>query len=149
MKKKYSATVKDKLDWIDFTKKLKNVYDKDKDKDIDFVKRNNKSKKIAKIDLHGTSLNAANQIIKKFITVSFEQGYKKLLIITGKGLRSKVYDDPYSSKDMNILKYSIPEYITNDEDLFNKITKISKADLKNGGEGAIFVHLKQSKKATE
>ena len=49
----------------------------------------------------------------------------------------------------NVLKYSIPEYITNDEDLFNKITKISKADLKNGGEGAIFVHLKQSKKATE
>jgi len=90
-----------------------------------------------------------NKIIKKFITASFEQGYKKLLIITGKGLRSKVYDDPYSSKDMNVLKYSIPEYITNDEDLFNKITKISKADLKNGGEGAIFVHLKQSKKATE
>ena len=50
---------------------------------------------------------------------------------------------------MNVLKYSIPEYITNDEDLFNKITKISKADLKNGGEGAIFVHLKQSKKVTE
>ena len=149
MKKKPTATSKDKLDWVNFTKKLQNVYDKDKEKDIDFVNRKNKIKKIAKVDLHGKSVNEANQIIKKFVIQSFEQGYEKILIVTGKGLRSKVYNDPYRAKDMNVLKYSVPEYIRDDEELSNKITKISKADLKNGGEGAICVYLKKSKKVIE
>jgi len=150
VKKKPTATSKDKLDWVNFTKKLQNVYDKDKDKDkekdIDFVNRKNKIKKIAKVDLHGKSVNEANQIIKKFVIQSFEQGYEKILIVTGKGLRSKVYNDPYRAKDMNVLKHSVPEYIRDDEELSNKITKISKADLKNGGEGAIYVYLKRSRK---
>ena len=146
MKKKPTATSKDKLDWVNFTKKLQNVYDKDKEKDIDFVNRKNKIKKIAKVDLHGKSVNEANQIIKKFVIQSFEQGYEKILIVTGKGLRSKVYNDPYRAKDMNVLKYSVPEYIRNNEELSNKIIKISKADLKNGGEGAICIYLKRSKK---
>ena len=144
MKKKNTATSKDKLDWVNFTKKLQNVYDKEKD--IDFINRKNKIKKIAKVDLHGKSVNEANQIIKKFVIQSFEQGYEKILIVTGKGLRSKVYNDPYRAKDMNVLKYSVPEYIRDDEELSNKITKISKADLKNGGEGAIYVYLKRSRK---
>ena len=144
MKKKHTTTSKDKLDWVNFTKKLQNVYDKEKD--IDFINRKNKIKKIAKVDLHGKSVNEANQIIKKFVIQSFEQGYEKILIVTGKGLRSKVYNDPYRAKDMNVLKYSVPEYIRDDEELSNKITKISKADLKNGGEGAIYVYLKRSRK---
>ena len=94
MKKKYSATNKDKADWFNFTKKLKNVYDKD----IDLAKQNTKLDKVAKIDLHGISLDQANKIVKKFIEQSFELGYKKVLIITGKGSRSKIYDDPYRSK---------------------------------------------------
>ena len=144
MKKKHATTSKDKLDWVNFTKKLKNVYDKEKN--IDFVNRKNKIKKIAKVDLHGKSVNEANQISKKFVIQSFEQGYEKILIVTGKGLRSKVYNDPYRAKDMNVLKHSVPEYIRNDEELSNKIIKISKADLKNGGEGAIYVYLKRSRK---
>ena len=147
MKKKHAATSKDKLDWVNFTKKLQNVYDKEKG--IDFVNRKNKIKKIGKVDLHGKSVNEANQITKKFVIQSFEQGYEKILIVTGKGLRSKVYNDPYRAKDMNVLKYSVPEYIRNDEELSNKIIKISKADLKNGGEGAICVYLKKSKKVIE
>ena len=145
MKKKYSATNKDKVDWFNFTKKLKNVYDKD----IDLTKQNTKLNKIAKIDLHGISLDQANKIVKKFIEQSFELGYKKVLIITGKGSRSKIYDDPYSSKKMNTLRHSVPEYIKNEEDFCNKISGISEADLKDGGEGAIYVYLKQQKKTIE
>ena len=100
MKKKYSATNKDKEDWFNFTKKLKSVYDKD----IDLTKQNTKRNKIAKIDLHGISLDQANKIVKKFIEQSFELGYKKVLIITGKGSRSKIYDDPYRSKKNEYIK---------------------------------------------
>ena len=145
MKKKYSATNKDKVDWFNFTKKLKSVYDKD----IDLTKQNTKPNKIAKIDLHGISLDQANKIVKKFIEQSFELGYKKALIITGKGSRSKIYDDPYRSKKMNTLRHSVPEYINNEEDFCNKISGISEADLKDGGEGAIYVYLKQQKKTIE
>jgi len=147
VKKKHAATSKDKLDWVNFTKKLQSVYDKEKG--IDFVNCKNKIKKIGKVDLHGKSVNEANQITKKFVIQSFEQGYEKILIVTGKGLRSKVYNDPYRAKDMNVLKYSVPEYIRNNEELSNKIIKISKADLKNGGEGAICIYLKRSKKVIE
>ena len=126
MKKKYSASKKDKEDWINFTKKLENLYNKD----VAFDRQTEQSNKIPKIDLHGTSLNEANRYVKKFINDSFEQGYKKILIVTGKGLRSKVYEDPYRSKSLNILKNSVPEFIKNEKNLSSKISRISNADIK-------------------
>ena len=143
MKKKYTATSKDKKDWIDFTKRLENIFDKD----ANFIKQNTPVNKIGKLDLHGLSLNQANKIVKKFIIESFEKGYKKILIITGKGLKSKVHKNPYLSEQMNILKYSVPEFIKNDEDLFEKINRISTADLKDGGEGAFYIFFKKVKKS--
>ena len=145
MKKKYSTTSKDKKDWIAFTKRFENLYDKD----ADFTKKNTIVNKVQKLDLHGFSLNKANKIVKKFIIESFENGFKKLLIVTGKGLRSKVYNNPYLSEQMNMLKHTVPEFIKNDEDLFDKINRISKADLKDGGEGAFYIFLKQTKKSIE
>ena len=138
MKKKYSAISKEKSDWIAFTKKIGDVYDKD----AVFDKQN--TNKIRKLDLHGFSLNEANKIVKKFTIESINYGCKKILVITGKGLRSKVRDDPYRSEKMSVLKYSIPEFIKNDEDLSNKISSIStKAEPKDGGEGAFYIFLKR------
>ena len=139
MKKKYPATPKDKKDWIAFTKRLENIHDKDND----FIKQNTTVNKIRKLDLHGLSLNQANKIVKKFIIESFENEYKKLLIITGKGLRSKVHRNPYLSEQMSVLKHSVPAFIKNDEDLFGKIGRISTADLKDGGEGAFYIFLRK------
>ena len=139
MKKKYSATYKDKKDWIAFTKRLENIHDKDND----FIKQNTTVNKIRKLDLHGLSLNEANKIVKKFVIQSFEEGYRKLLIITGKGLRSQIHKNPYLSEQMNILKHSVPEFIKNDEDLLEKISSISTADLKDGGEGAFYIFLRK------
>ena len=141
MKKKYSATPQDKKDWVSFVKQIGNVYDKD---DVSLQPKNGNNS-VKKLDLHGFSLNDANKIVNKFINKAFEFRHKKLLIITGKGTRSKVYDDPYSSKKMNVLKYSVPEYIKNNKDLTNKISSISKASLKDGGEGAFYIFLKLSK----
>ena len=139
MKKKYSVTSKDKKDWIAFTKRLENVYDKN----VDFIKQNTIVNKIRKLDLHGLSLNEANKIVKKFVIQSFEERYRKLLIITGKGLRSKIHKNPYLSEQMNVLKHSVPEFIKNDEDLLEKISSISMADLKDGGEGAFYIFLRK------
>ena len=104
-------------------------------------------------DLHAisSSLSASQALptgnflilmVKKFVLDSISSGYKKIIIITGKGLRSKVYDDPYRSKEMGVLKNSVPEFIRNDEDLKGKISKITKAELKDGGEGALYIFLK-------
>ena len=142
MKKKYSASLKDKKDWTDFTKQMGNV----SVKEDDFLEENQQKTKIRKLDLHGYSLDDANKVIKKFIIESFNKRYNKLLIVTGKGLRSKSYDNPYISKNLSVLKNSVPEYIKNDKNLNSIINKITKADQKDGGEGAINIFLKDNKK---
>ena len=139
MSKKYTITSKDKKNWIAFTKHLEGVYNKE----ADLINPNTTTAKIRRLDLHGLSLNQANKTIKKFVIKSFENGCRKLLIITGKGLRSKVSQNPYFSEQMNILKYSVPEFVKNDEDLRDKISKISKANLYDGGEGAFYIFLKK------
>ena len=142
MKKKYFTSSKDKKDWADFTKQMSNI----SVKESDFLEENQQKIKVRKLDLHGYSLDDANKVIKKFIIESFNKRYNKLLIVTGKGLRSKSYDNPYISKNLSVLKNSVPEYIKNDENLNSIINKITKADQKDGGEGAINIFLKNNKK---
>jgi len=145
VKKKNFISSKDKKDWLAFTKQMGNI----KAKESDLLKENTNTNKIRKLDLHGFSLIEANKIVKNFIINSFNSGYKKLLIVTGKGLRSKSHDNPYLSEKLSVLKYSVPEYIINDENLTNKISSISTAPLKDGGEGAIYIFLKNNKKFIE
>ena len=140
MKKKSIVSSKDKKDWITFTKQISNI----SPKSSDLPKQNITSNKIRKLDLHGFSLEEANNLVKKFIIDSFNNGFKKLLIITGKGSRSKSFNNPYLSKKYSVLKYSIPDYINNNESLINKISKISKASLREGGEGAFYIFLKKN-----
>jgi DNA-nicking Smr family endonuclease len=142
VKKKYSASSKDKKDWVNFTNQIENIGIKEDD----LVEKNQQINKVRKIDLHGYSLNNANKVVKKFIIESFNQNYKKLLIVTGKGSRSKSYDDPYISESLSVLKNSVPEYIKNDESLNSIISKIVQASQKDGGEGAINIFLKNNKK---
>ena len=144
VKKKNLISSKDKKDWIAFTKQMGNI----KVKESDLLKENIQVSEVKKLDLHGFSLIEANKIVKNFIINSFNSGYKKLLIVTGKGLRSKSHDNPYLSEKLSVLKYAVPEYINNDENLINKIRKVSKASLKDGGEGAIYIFLKNSEKFT-
>ena len=145
MKKKYSVTSKDKKDWDVFTKQMGNI----SAKESDFLKENVLINKVKKLDLHGSSLVEANERVKNFIIESFNSGYKKILVITGKGLKSKSSGNPYLSETLSTLKYAVPEYIRNDERLNKKITRISEADLKDGGTGAIYIFLKNNKKFTE
>ena len=145
MKKKYVASSKDKKDWRDFTRQMGNI----SPKQDDILQENIVIKKIAKLDLHGVSLAESNEMVRKFINKSFNYGYKKLLIVTGKGSRSKSFNNPYVSEKLSILRYSVPEFIRDDENLNNKISRISKAEVKDGGEGAIYIFLKNNKKIKE
>ena len=145
MKKKYVASSEDKKNWMDFTKKIGNI----SFKEDDFFQKKVDKNKVPKLDLHGYSLSESNKIVNKFIIESFNRGFKKLLVVTGKGLRSKSYDNPYVSEQLSVLKYAIPEYIKNDENLNYKISKITQADSKEGGEGAISIFLKTNKKFTK
>ena len=138
MKKKRFVTPKDKKDWDVFTKQMGDI----SPKESDLLKENIEINKVKKLDLHGSSLVEANKIVKKFIIESFNNSYKKLLIVTGKGLRSKNIENPYISEKFSVLKYSVPEYIKRDENLSKRVKKISKASLKDGGEGAIYIFLK-------
>ena len=142
MKKKYSASSKDKKDWADFTKQVGNI----SVEEDDFLEENRQINKVRKLDLHGYSLDDANKAVKKFITDSFDKGYNKLLVVTGKGLRSKSYDNPYISENLSVLKNSVPKYIKNNENLNSIISKIIQADQQDGGEGAINIFLKNNKK---
>ena len=145
MKKKYTASSKDKKDWINFTRQIHNI----RPKESDLSQENVRIKKVPKLDLHGFSLEESNRKVKKFIIKYSNHGYKKLLVITGKGLRSKSYNNPYISEKLNILRNSVPAFIESDEDLKNTISKVSKSDLKDGGEGAIYIFLKNNKKFIE
>jgi len=145
VKKKYVASSKDKKDWMNFTRRMSNINPKEED----FSKKNKEINRVPKLDLHGISLNESNKIVKKFIIESFDNGYKKLLIVTGKGKISKFYDNPYVSERLSVLRYFVPEFIQNDENLNNKISRIVKADIIDGGSGAIYIFLKGNKKLTE
>ena len=130
---------KDKKDWhkfINSTEKLPN-------KDFKYQKKENL--KVRSIDLHGYTLDEANKTIEDFINKAFSENINKLIIVTGKGLHSENEKDPYVSKDFGILKYSVPEFITNNASLMNMINEITDAKIEDGGGGAFYIFLKKNK----
>ena len=136
MKKKISD--KDKKDWQNFLSGKESLPVKDED----LVKKT--PPETLTFDLHGYSLNDANVEVENIIQKSFEEGIKKIIVITGKGLHSQNKDNPYASKDLSILKYSVPEFIKSNELLMKKIIEIKEASVKDGGSGAFYIFLKKS-----
>ena len=131
---------KDKKDWESFVLSKEKLFNKD---------GNLNTKKFFKkktIDLHGLTLIQANKIIEEFIFKSYEENINKLTVVTGKGLHSQNEKDPYVSKDLSILKYSVPEFIQNNKNLMNIIYEIKEANNEDGGEGAFYIYLKKNKK---
>ena len=128
---------KDKKDWENFLSKDERLPNKDLN--------NSKTKKFSSktCDLHGYSLDEANKKINNLILNSYEIGVNKLIIVTGKGLHSENIKDPYVSKELGILKYSVPEYIKNNQNLMKLISNIDDANIEDGGSGAFYIYLKK------
>ena len=128
---------KDKKDWEEFLSKD----DKLLDKDINFIKK--KIQKTKTFDLHGYSLDEANKKIYELISDAYKNQISKLIIVTGKGLHSDNEKNPYVSKDLGMLKYSVPEYIRGNNELMGIINEIRDAEIEDGGSGAFYIFLKK------
>ena len=124
---------KDKKDWENFLSKNEKLPNKDKivGKKIPFKTRS--------IDLHGYTLEEANKSIENFIFKSYQEKINKLIVVTGKGIHSQNEKDPYVSKDLSILKYSVPEFISKNKNLMNIINDIQDAKIEDGGGGAFYI----------
>ena len=128
---------KDKNDWENFLSKKEKL----SDKDSNLIKK--KLHKTLSFDLHGYSLDEANKKIKDLIFNAYNHGVSKLIIVTGKGLHSMNEKDPYVSKDLGILKHSVPEYIKNNNEIMNMINSIQDASIEDGGSGAFYILIKK------
>ncbi len=132
---------KDKKDWKNFISNKERL----PNKDLQLEKYTSNKKDMKTIDLHGFSLKDANKVIEKFIIECFEKNVSKIVVITGKGLRSKSKENPYVSKDLSILKYSVPEFILSNKNLMKIIKDIKEADMNDGGKGAFYLYLRNFK----
>ena len=130
---------KDKKDWESFITSDEKLPNKD------FKLPKEKFFKVKSIDLHGYTLEEANKTIEKFVYQSFREKISKLIVVTGKGLHSQNEKDPYVSKNLSILKYSVPEFIENNKALMNIIEEIKDASIEDGGSGAFYIFLKKNK----
>ena len=130
---------KDKKDWNNFINSNEKLQNKD------FKHKEKNKLKIRSIDLHGYSLDEANKTIEDFIYSAYSESVNKLVVVTGKGLHSENEKDPYVSKQLGILKYSVPEFILNNTNLMNMINKITDAEIQDGGGGAFYIFLKKNK----
>ena len=128
---------KDKKTWEEFLSNDQKLLDKDN------FQSKIKSQKTRLLDLHGKTLDEANQIIENFIRKSYEDKVHKLIIVTGKGLHSSNEKNPYVSKDLGILKYSVPEFLKNNSELMKIISEIKDASINDGGSGAFYIFLKK------
>ena len=130
---------KDKKDWNNFINSKEKLTNKDK------KFQNKKIFKTRLIDLHGYTLEEANKAIENFINKAFLENVNKLIVVTGKGIHSDNEKDPYVSKDLSILKYSVPEFISNNPSLMSIINEITDAKIEDGGAGAFYIFLKKNK----
>ena len=136
MNKKLSN--KDKKDWKNFISSKEKILDKDKF----FFKKDENLNLFKTIDLHGLSLDDANKKVNEFIKKCYDDKIKKIIVITGKGKRSQTINNPYISKDLNILKNSVPEFIKSNQNLMKMIKSIEEAKIEDGGSGAFYIFLK-------
>ena len=130
---------KDKIDWKNFLSKDEKLPNKD------IKLENNRSFKTRSIDLHGYTLQEANKYIEDFIIKSYQEKVNRLIVVTGKGIHSQNEKDPYVSKDLSILKYSVPEFISKNKDLMKIIYEMKDAKIEDGGAGAFYIFLKKNK----
>ena len=137
MIKKKDLSKQDIDTWETYIKNPSDLYDKDKN-----ITQTKERKSRFKFDLHGYTLDEANQKVKEIIISCSKNKFREILLITGKGLHSSSDNDAFVSKNLSKLKYSVPEFIKNNKDISKLIFSISDADIKDGGEGAILVKLK-------
>lgn len=138
MKKKEDISKTDKESWVEYLKNPKDIFDKE-------LKENKLADRPERyrFDLHGFTLIEANEKVGDLINSCQQKGFKEILLITGKGLHSKVDQNTYVSKELSKLRFAVPEYIKSQKELSDKVVEIVQADIKDGGDGAIIIKLRK------
>ena len=136
MKKKETLSKKDQKDWKEFLEKTSHIPNKDEE-----AEKKIQNKRF-KFDLHGFNLDDANEKVREIILLCFKKNFKEILLITGKGIHSNTNKDVYVSNKLSKLRFSVPEYISNNLELSNRVVSIKNASKTDGGEGAIIIKLK-------
>ena len=85
----------------------------------------------ARLDLHGLDQDRARGVLERFLTRAWDEGFRAVLVITGKGVRGD-----------GILKRRAPEWLAAPH-LAHMVAGISDAARHHGGEGALYVALKR------
>ena len=98
MKKKDKLSNKDKKDWQEFLEDKSPIPDKDQKYQVD------RSAQKFRFDLHGFTLDEANDKVKEIIKSCSENGYREILLITGKGLHSN-QENVYKSSELSKLRF--------------------------------------------
>ena len=129
--------MEDKEAWENFTNHPSDIYDKEQEEKKEVFRKSR-----LKFDLHGFTLEGANEKVKKILLSGVNNKYREILLITGKGLHSNIDQDAYVSKDLSKLKFSVPEFIKNNDELNKYVISISEASIEDGGAGAILIKLK-------
>ena len=137
MIKKKELSQEDLKTWEEYTKNPSDIFDKEKNN----PKSSNKNNRY-RFDLHGFTLDEANQKVKEIIFYCKKKNYKEILLITGKGIHSTNENDVYVSRDLSKLKFSVPEFIQSNQELSKLIISINEAEIKDGGEGALLIELR-------
>ena len=137
MIKKKNTNQEDINTWEEYIKDPSDIYDKDQ-----VISNKNERRGRYKFDLHGFTLEEANSKAKEIIVYCIKNKFRELLLITGKGIHSSNYKDAYISKDLGKLKYSVPDFLKNNNDLNKFIISINEAEKNDGGEGALIIKFK-------
>ena len=134
---KKKSNQEDRKIWEEYIKDPSDIYDKEQNS-LNNIKRRERYR----FDLHGFTLDEANNKIKEIMEHCVKNKFRELLIITGKGLHSTNNENTYISKNLGKLKFSVPDFIKTNPELNKMIISINDADKKDGGEGAIIIKLK-------
>ena len=85
----------------------------------------------ARIDLHGMDQDRAKAALEGFLIWAWSEGYRAVLVITGKGTRGE-----------GVLRKRTPEWLASPA-LREIVAGVSEAHRHHGGEGALYVALKR------
>lgn len=91
------------------------------------------------LDLHGLTVDQAHGILLTFVKTAYLRHDRLLLIITGKGTRSQ-------SGQFGALRRAVPMWL-HSPNFSGMVHSMKNAPPHYGGEGALFVYLKSSRKS--
>jgi DNA-nicking Smr family endonuclease len=98
----------------------------------------------ARLDLHGMRQREAHAALRRFLKSAQGNGYRHVLVITGKGAAADTTKPFYKSDERGVLRQAVPHWLAA-PDLAPVVLSFSEAPRRLGGEGALYVRLRKGR----